>query len=123
MRVMAAVQLDMGTVVDTESPEMGLPIANAENKKLETEVQRKGREIAALQRQSEHLGDRVQAMGDHLKNVQQELQQTQVITCIVSMRSTTSLVRPYYRTSIISAFVYYRVFTRQGKEIWRLKLT
>ena len=123
MRVMAAVQLDMGTVVDTESPEMGLPIANAENKKLETAVQRKGREIAALQRQSEHLRDRVQAMGDHLKNVQQELQQTQVITCIEIDLSCRFLSGPYYRNSMISAFVYYRVFTRQGKEIWRLKLT
>ena len=75
---MAAVRLNLEGEVDMESLEMGLPIANAENKQLEGEVQRKEREISALQRQAEHLSDRVQAMGDHLKNVQQELQQTQV---------------------------------------------
>ena len=74
---MAAIQLDMPGV-DLEGQEMGLPIANAENKKLEAEVRQKKRGIAALQRQTEHLRDRVQAMGDHMKNVQQELQQTQV---------------------------------------------
>ena len=77
-REMAAVQVDIGSAFDAEIPEMGLPIANAENKALQAEVQRKEREIAELQRQAEHLRDRVQAMGDHLKNVQQELQQTQV---------------------------------------------
>ena len=75
---MAAAQLDLGAVLGAESPEMGLPIANAENKKLQAEVRRKEREMAELQRQAAHLQDRVQAMGDHLKNVQQELQQTQV---------------------------------------------
>ena len=76
--VMAAAQLDTGARVEEESPEMGLPISNAENKKLEVEVRRKEKDIGSLQRQAEHLRDRVQAMGDHLKNVQQELQQTQV---------------------------------------------
>ena len=75
---MAAAQHAAGTEMDVESLEMGLPISNAENKKLEAEVQLKERAITALQRQAEQLGDRVQAMGDHLKNVRQELQQTQV---------------------------------------------
>lgn len=79
-RGMAAVPLDIGGAFDAEGPEMGLPIANAENKELQAEVQRREREIAELQRQAEHLRDRAQAMGDHLKNVQQELQQTQVRT-------------------------------------------
>lgn len=82
---MAAVRLDLGGEVDVESLEMGLPISNAENKKLEAEVQRKEREITAFQRQTEHLRDRVQAMGDHLKNVQQELQQTQVQYYYITM--------------------------------------
>ena len=75
---MAAIPLDIASAFDAETPEMGLPIANAENKELQADVQRKEREVAELQRQAEHLRDRVQAMGDHLKNVQQELQQTQV---------------------------------------------
>lgn len=76
---MAAVGMEVeGAAIDMENLEMGLPIANEENKKLEAEVQRKEKEITALQRQAENIHDRVQAMGDHLKNVQQELQQTQV---------------------------------------------
>ena len=75
---MAATQLHAGGGMDVESLDMGLPIANAENKKLEAEVQRKEKEITSLQHQAEQLGDRVQAMSDHLKNVRQELQHTQV---------------------------------------------
>ena len=60
---------------------LGLPIANEENKRLEAEVQRKEREIAALQLQIDESKDRVQAISDHLKNVRQELQHTQVILC------------------------------------------
>ena len=75
---MAASQLYGLGEVDVESVEMGLPIANAENKKLEAEVQSKEKEIASLEQQAEQLGDRVKAMSDHLKNVRQELHQTQV---------------------------------------------
>ena len=57
---------------------LGLPVANAENKKLETEVQAKEKEIAALQLQIEEHSERAQAISDHLKNVRQELQHTQV---------------------------------------------
>ena len=56
----------------------GLPVANEENKKLQTEVQRKEREIAALQQQIDEHKDRTQAIRDHLKNVRQELLHTQV---------------------------------------------
>ena len=75
---MAAAQIDVrAATFGADGPEMGLPVANEENKQLQAEVQLKEREIAELQRQAAHLRDRVQAMGDHLKNVQQELQQTQ----------------------------------------------
>ena len=88
-------QLDLGVGIDLENPEMGLPVANAENKQLEAEVQRKEREISALQRQAEHLRDRVQAMEDHLKNVQQELQETQVSGAKPGFQLITSVLFPY----------------------------
>ena len=62
---------------------LGLPIANEVNKQLEAEVQRKEREIASLQLNVEEHKDRVQAIGDHLKNVRQELQQTQVCSPVL----------------------------------------
>lgn len=55
-----------------------LPVANKENKELQLEVERKQKEISSLKRQSEEYADRIQAISDHLKNVQQELQHTQV---------------------------------------------
>lgn len=73
---MAAIQpVGLGEV-DLES--LGLPIANEENKKLEAEVQRKEREITSLQLQIEEHRDRIQAISDHLRNVRQEVQHTQV---------------------------------------------
>lgn len=58
--------------------QLGLPVANTENKQLEAQVQRKERDISSLQLQIDENKDRVQAISDHLKNVRQELQQTQV---------------------------------------------
>ena len=66
--------------IDLES--LGLPIANDENKKLEADVQRKEKEISRLLLQIEEHSDRIQAISDHLKNVRQELQQTQVRVCV-----------------------------------------
>ena len=57
---------------------LGLPVANTENKVLEAEVQRKEKEINGLQLHIDEHKDRTQAISDHLKNVRQELQQTQV---------------------------------------------
>jgi len=68
--------LEVASGVDLES--LGLPIANDENKKLEADVQRKEKEISRLQLQIDEHSDRIQAISDHLKNVRQELQQTQV---------------------------------------------
>lgn len=68
--------VDVAGGIDLEN--LGLPIANAENKKLEAEVQRKEKEISSLQQRVDEHSDRVQAIRDHLKNVRQELQQTQV---------------------------------------------
>lgn len=62
--------------VDLE--QLGLPVANAENKQLEAGVQKKEKEITRLQLQIDEHKDRVQAIGDHLRNVRQELQHTQV---------------------------------------------
>ena len=73
--IMAALGFDGG---DVDLEQLGLPVANAENKLLEAEVQRKENEINSLQLQIDEYKDRVQAVSDHLRNVRQELQQTQV---------------------------------------------
>ena len=71
---MAALDLDSG--IDLE--QLGLPIANTENKILETEVQKKQNEISTHDLKISDNKERVQAISDHLRNVKQELQHTQV---------------------------------------------
>lgn len=72
---MAALGLESGGI---DLDRLGLPVANTENKQLEAEVQRKEKEINSLQLQIEEHKDRTQAISDHLKNVRQEVQHTQV---------------------------------------------
>ena len=72
---MAAFDLQ-GSGIDLDR--LGLPVANTENKLLEAEVQGKEKEINSLQLNIDEHKDRVQAISDHLRNVRQELQQTQV---------------------------------------------
>ncbi|KAL5476034.1 hypothetical protein EMCRGX_G025936 [Ephydatia muelleri] len=67
----------MDSGIDLDS--FALPVANKENKELQLEIERKQKEIASLKRQSEGYADRIQALSDHLKNVQQELQHTQAL--------------------------------------------
>ncbi|XP_072033774.1 coiled-coil domain-containing protein 39-like [Amphiura filiformis] len=54
-----------------------VPVANQDNKILEEDVQTKQREIVQLQTELGTSEDRVFAMSEHMKNVQQELNQTQ----------------------------------------------
>eukprot|EP00058_Branchiostoma_floridae_P007967 XP_002593455.1 hypothetical protein BRAFLDRAFT_119531 [Branchiostoma floridae] len=54
-----------------------MPVANAENKRLEEEITRKQRELVRFQQESEQHEDRIHAMRAHFKNVQQELSHTQ----------------------------------------------
>ena len=75
---MAAFQFEGN--IDLE--QLGLPIANTENKQLEAGVQKKEKEISKVQLQVDEHKDRVQAINDHLRNVRQELQHTQVRLCI-----------------------------------------
>lgn len=63
---------------DIDLENLGLHISNAENKNLEAKVQKREKEISSLQRKADDHQDRIQAISDHLKNVRQELQQTQV---------------------------------------------
>ncbi|XP_068137178.1 coiled-coil domain-containing protein 39 [Hyperolius riggenbachi] len=56
---------------------LAIPVANAENKDLENEVQKKQKEKVQLSNQVKDMEDRIQAMTDHLKNVKQELNYTQ----------------------------------------------
>ena len=71
----------MDSGIDLDS--FALPVANKENKELQHEVEKKQKEIASLKRQSEEYADRIQAISDHLRNVQQELQHTQVMVYII----------------------------------------
>lgn len=71
--------LDLEGEIDLE--QLGLPISNTENKLLETEVQRKEKDLAAHQVKISQHKERIQAVGDHLRNVKQELQHTQVLLC------------------------------------------
>ncbi|XP_051873299.1 coiled-coil domain-containing protein 39-like isoform X2 [Pristis pectinata] len=54
-----------------------IPVANAENKALEDEVQKKQKEKANLENQLTNFEDRIQAMTMHLQNVRRELTNTQ----------------------------------------------
>ncbi|XP_033638039.1 coiled-coil domain-containing protein 39-like [Asterias rubens] len=58
---------------------MKVPVANQENKQLEEQVQRKQQEIVRFQSELSEHEDRVFAMSEHMKNVQQELNQTQAL--------------------------------------------
>ncbi|GFO22705.1 coiled-coil domain-containing protein 39 [Plakobranchus ocellatus] len=56
---------------------LSMPVANADNKALENEVQKKQSTIVACQGELSETEDRIIAMVEHLKNVRQELQHTQ----------------------------------------------
>lgn len=71
---MSALDLDSG--LDLER--LGLPISNTENKLLEAELQKKQKAVSSHEIKISEHRDRIQAVGDHLKNVKQELQHTQV---------------------------------------------
>ncbi len=68
--------------IDLEN--LGLPISNAENKQLEAQIQQKEKRITFLQRKANEHKDRIQAVTDHLKNVRQELHQTQVCNSVTT---------------------------------------
>lgn len=69
---MAASETDLGY--------LSLPISNEYNKQLEEEVAQKQREINNLEQQISEHNDRIQVLSDHLKNVHQELQLSQVMS-------------------------------------------
>ncbi|PVD18338.1 hypothetical protein C0Q70_20887 [Pomacea canaliculata] len=56
---------------------LSMPVANADNKLLEDEVQRKQQIVTGHKNELDETEDRVFAMGEHLKNVRQELVHTQ----------------------------------------------
>ncbi|KAM5164293.1 coiled-coil domain-containing protein 39 [Mantella aurantiaca] len=56
---------------------LAIPVANAENKALEEEMQRKLKEKLQVSNHVKELEDRIHAMADHLRNVRQELNYTQ----------------------------------------------
>jgi len=68
--VMAEIEWDEG---------LSMPVANADNKQLENEVQKKQGKIVASQNELGETDDRINAMTEHLKNVRQELQHTQAL--------------------------------------------
>ncbi|KAK6195619.1 hypothetical protein SNE40_001008 [Patella caerulea] len=56
---------------------LSMPVANAENKLLEEDVQTKQRQIVADTSELSETDDRLHAMSEHLRNVRQELHHTQ----------------------------------------------
>ncbi|CAD5118818.1 DgyrCDS7498 [Dimorphilus gyrociliatus] len=56
---------------------IAIPVANAENKSLEDEIQKKQKKIVALQTKHGKNVERIGAIQDHMKNVKQELHHTQ----------------------------------------------
>ncbi|MBN3319607.1 CCD39 protein, partial [Atractosteus spatula] len=66
-----------------------IPVANAENKALENELQKKQKEKTNLENRLSEYKDRIQAMTDHLKNVKQELLHTQAL-CRAREKETES---------------------------------
>ncbi|KAL2097210.1 hypothetical protein ACEWY4_006417 [Coilia grayii] len=56
-----------------------IPVANAENKALEDELQRKQKDKVILENKLAEYKDRINAMTEHLKNVKQELSHTQAL--------------------------------------------
>ncbi|KAJ8011253.1 hypothetical protein DPEC_G00056230 [Dallia pectoralis] len=66
-----------------------IPVANAENKTLEDELQRKQNEKLQLENKLGGYKDRIQAMAEHLKNVRQELSHTQAL-CKAREKETES---------------------------------
>lgn len=65
---------------EVELDQLPLPISNTENKLLEAEVLSKQRDLSSHEVKISEHRDRIQGLGDHLKNVKQELQHTQVPT-------------------------------------------
>eukprot|EP00794_Sanderia_malayensis_P011047 gene11047-12212_t len=68
---------------------IAMPIANEENKQLEAELERKQKELVKVQEDVTLYSDRIHSMSDHLKNVRQELQQTQEL-CNARKREISS---------------------------------
>lgn len=79
-------------VVDIDLDGMVLPMANEENKFLEIDVQRKQKLISELNNQLAEYNERVDAIKEHMKNVRQELQHTQVRKTITLVRSRKLLL-------------------------------
>ncbi|KAI1882832.1 hypothetical protein AGOR_G00238970 [Albula goreensis] len=68
-----------------------IPVANAENKALQEEIQRKQRENAVLENKVSEHKDKIQALSDHLKNVRQELNHTQALCRAVEKETESEL--------------------------------
>lgn len=71
--------MDTDLDLDRIEDRMGLAVANEENKLLEVEVQQKQKLIGEINGQLLEYSERVAAMREHMKNVRQELQYTQVL--------------------------------------------
>uniref|UniRef100_A0A8C3K745 Coiled-coil domain-containing protein 39 n=1 Tax=Calidris pygmaea TaxID=425635 RepID=A0A8C3K745_9CHAR len=82
-----------------------VPVANAENKALEDELQKMQKEKVNLQNELADLEERTEAMTSHLKNVRQEFSFTQVNRCLEQIRWTRQtflqLVSPGYFASSV----------------------
>jgi len=89
-----------------------IPVANASNKELESEIQQKQKEVLTSRHLVEEITDRVNAITDHMKNLRQELQLTQGL-----LRSRRSEVETEKHMSQLSQ----REIGRLQQEIKRLE--
>ncbi|KAM9501885.1 coiled-coil domain-containing protein 39 isoform 1-T2 [Clarias gariepinus] len=67
------------------------PVSNLENKALEDEIQRKQSELANAENNVSQQRERISAMSEHLKNVQQELNHTQALYRAVEKQTESEL--------------------------------
>lgn len=84
--------------MDIDLDGMVLPVANEENKALEIGVTRKQKLIGELDNQVAEFNERVDAIKEHMKNVRQELQHTQVYTMLFNKAQLATL---QYRDSMM----------------------
>lgn len=84
--------------MDIDLDGMVLPVANEENKALEIGVTRKQKLIGELDNQVAEFNERVDAIKEHMKNVRQELQHTQVYTMLFNKAQVATL---QYRDSMM----------------------
>lgn len=93
----------MAGLEEIDLEQFGLPISNTQNKLLEAKVQKNQKELSAHEVKINQHKERIQAVGDHLRNVKQELQHTQVPSSSIRHNGRSTLVT-YFSLAIHRSF-------------------